>query len=354
MVDDFHQILWEGWLNNELSWSQFNLSDIHEAFQGRYQQWLSGDPAWLLRDPNLFYYPLFGLGNHDSSVAIVAAGPGHNITDPWAEYTETAAYREQIRGPVECTDKYESMFGQGTNGEKTQKEEWEKDRKPNGKRNNRMYDSLAEVASHIPDKSGSIFEDFYYTNFLKDGEFYNSGGERKIRINFVDLLQTSRVNTQNGVTFADWGKHLISPHEWGDLHWGKIDFDQVVHNNPDTMRKVCELLSREFWLPILARELTLVEPDVIVPTGMKAIEAVYRLCDIERPDTVKEVALSVQSTNTDVTLIPTYHLSQINRNIRWVDIDRIEGLPEEIRRVDGSLDREKYLEILGHQIKTSL
>jgi len=110
MDNDFYQILWDSWLDNQLSWSQFNLDDIHDIFHDQYQHWTNGDPTWLFSDSNMFYYPLFGLGSHDSDVAIVAAGPGHNVTEDWAKHTNTAAYRERIQGPVEYADKYSPVF----------------------------------------------------------------------------------------------------------------------------------------------------------------------------------------------------------------------------------------------------
>jgi len=221
-----------------------------------------------------------------------------------------------------------------------------------------MYGSLAKVANYIAahrrDMEGDTFEDFYYTNFLKDGEFYDSGGESDICTDFADLLHPVQENTENEAVLSNQAECLISQYRWSDLHWGKIDLDNLIHNDQNAIRKACELLSREFWLPILARELTVVDPEVIVPTGKKATEAVHRLCEIEQPDTLKEVALSVQSTDAGITIIPTYHLSRIRSNAWRVDPDSIQGLPEEMRSKSGPLDRETYLEILGYQIKENL
>ena len=92
MKREFHQKLWGSWLDGTLDWSLFDFS-----YDEQNQKWNNCNQEWLFRDPNLFYYPLFGLGDPQSKVAFVATGPAHNLGPPWEGCNnEDSSYRGNI------------------------------------------------------------------------------------------------------------------------------------------------------------------------------------------------------------------------------------------------------------------
>lgn len=302
---------WGPWTEGPLNWKDLDLHQ-HESTETlpnlESQLDESGElfkQKWQLQDNNYFYYPLFGLGSNnliDIQVAFVAASPGHNVGSH-NEKTMTSKYRECIHGPLKNPEEFnpEDEYAREF---QIQKNDWQEERNSSGNKPN-MYENIDEICGKIDNME--LFENMYYTNFLKDGEYSES-------VNNVDfdLLTDIQLKETRGV--AD---------------------------------EICEAIAREFWRPVLGVELTIVEPDVIVPIGKKATEAVGYLYDIEVPHSLKDISLQsvgVESVNSNVTIIPSYHLSNYSRNVHHIEIDNLD-----VKSVS-EISADTYLEALSEQI----
>ncbi|MFC6977071.1 uracil-DNA glycosylase family protein [Halomicroarcula sp. GCM10025709] len=335
MVIDFHQTLWESWNsdNSQLNWTDFDFAQIESPIIE--DKWLE-DQEWILKDPNQFYYPLFGLGNLDSSVAFVATGPGHNVTEPWNGCVDTARYRESLAGP--CKNKsrwetsddspYESNF-------KEQKNEWEAQRG--------QSKSLYENVDHVTD--GELWDgEIYYTNFMKDGEFIKNGDSK---IGVTELKNRLDSNTVDKLLSDDLNHNLKSD------RWTNVGMPDDIESGAG---EFAEIISREFWLPVLGAELSAVNPDVIVPLGEKAWEAVYDLYEPKSDlNDISEAALHRYTTaHFDGEIIPSVHLSRANNY--WIS-KKNEIYNRRVKSDSGESNGtnvEKHLQILSDQIKSSL
>jgi len=101
VIIKFYQILWEKWLSGTLNWSEFEPWGFEESPIQIEEKW-NDNQDWIFQDSNRFYHPLFGLGNVESPIALIAAGPAHNDGWIWEEYSEEP-HREAINGPPQDT-----------------------------------------------------------------------------------------------------------------------------------------------------------------------------------------------------------------------------------------------------------
>lgn len=323
--------LWEAWYNNELNWQNLNLEILDEiegppdveSHTDNYTDKII-DQDWPLRDPNRFYYPLFGLGPAESQIAVVATAPGHNVESPWDEHCDDSGYREAVSGPTKAGDDwYAANFD-------AQKTDWMNFRitKPT-----RLVRNLKKIQNALPDADGSVFDTFYYTNFMKDGEFDDDGREYPIELDGINKLPET-------VNSDDHPSPLIA-FRWPDYK-----------DNLDSPAKVCEVASREFWLPVLGAELASVNPDVILLMGEKATRAGFELYDIsEQWNDFYEVALtSFDSPEDGPTIIPSYHWSMAGPNISQNEDELYSKLDEDVRLCPDETTTETYNRVLADQI----
>lgn len=314
--------LWEAWYNDELNWRNLNLGILDESEAppnlNSHKDSNTGeiiDQDWPLRDPNEFYYPLFGLGQTESRVAVVAAGPGHNIESPWKEYSEYGEYREAFRGPKRAEkDWYAPGFD-------VQKQDWTCVRK---NKPTDLVRNLRKIHNELPNNDDSVFDYFYYTNFMKDGEFHKDSRSSSYDLEENELWDA--VDESGKIFYKEHPSHLIRP------RWPKYN----QYTTKPT--KVCELASREFWLPVLGAELAGVSPNVVVPMGKKATLGVFKLYEIQQGWSSEVVLEPFRKSEAGVTIIPSYHWSNLERNITNIE----DRYPE--------VTKNNYLEILAEQI----
>jgi len=271
MQDGFHESLWRSWLTDVLNWT---LLDFENHDLPLLESKWETEQEWLLQDPARFYYPLFGLGEIDSQIVVIGVGPGQNIESPW-ECCSEGSYRECVRGPFKNDQlwlakdephksNYETLYDD-------QKDEWEEKRIHSDQEGTMegelpgqtpYYRRMAQLA---PDGE---FKSLYYTNFMKDGEF-----TKQNRVSLETVRESTAV-----VDEGKFDEFLNSPtaHPLYSDRW-----EITLSANPsDDLVKACEIMSREFWLPFLAVELAIVDPDVVVPLGEKATRAVWEVYGI--------------------------------------------------------------------------
>jgi uracil-DNA glycosylase len=321
--------LWEAWYNDELNWQNLNLEALAETENPpKVESHIDDstdeiiDQDWPLRDPNGFYYPLFGLGSTNSQVAIVGTGPGHNVESPWTEHIDSSEYREAINGPMKAEDDW---YAADFNAQKTN---WMNVRTTESKP---LVKNLKKLQNALPDAEGPVFDNFYYTNLMKDGEFAKSR-EYPIELDGVNELSET----------ADPDGHPspLLTSRWPDI------------NKIDSAAKVCEVASREFWLPVLGAELASVDPDVILPMGKKATLASFELYDIDDEfKNLYEVALaSFESPEDGPTIIPSYHWSFAGPTISQIKDDLYSKLEEDVSARSDEKTTESYNRVLAAQI----
>jgi hypothetical protein len=323
--------LWEAWYSDELNWQNLNLETLNEtkgpptveSHTDNYTDEII-DQDWPLRDPNRFYYPLFGLGPTDSQIAVVATGPGHNVEPPWDKHYDDSGYREAVNGPTKAEDDwYAADFD-------AQKTDWMNVRTTES---TRLVQNLEKIQDALPYTGGSVFDTFYYTNFMKDGEFDKRNRDYPVELDGINELPET-------VDSDDHPSPLIAS-RWPDYK-----------NNLDSAAEVCEVASREFWLPVLGAELASVNPDIILLMGEKATLAGFELYDInEEWDDFYEVALaSFESPEGGPTIIPSYHWSMAGPNISGNEDKLYSKLDEDVRPRSGEKITETYNRVLADQI----
>ena len=155
-LGEFQQKLWENWRQQDLS----HLSGEKE-----------GKP-WELIDNH--YYPLYGLGNSDSDVMVVAAGPAWNVG-------EGAKFPDKRDKSWECND-FEWTPDIDRDSFEEQERIWRLNRL---KERNELVRTLIKLVKfsnelEIGETNGleDPFQSLYYTNFKKDGEFDDSDLDR--------------------------------------------------------------------------------------------------------------------------------------------------------------------------------
>jgi len=293
-IQEFHEEVWTNWRECNLNWGNLNLSESDfRKLPVEEKKWLN-DQEWELIDQKQFYYPLFGMGNSESEIAIVGAAPGHNVGFPWRGRTQKANYRENINYKEswccsQCNPVQEHYYKEF----KKQKRKWEVERgvDDNGKSQYTMYDNLYDIIQVGRDEDFDIFDSVYYTNFMKDGEFLgNMSIEHK---QIAENLKSDR--------------------------WDNIARDST------SAHRLFEVASREFWLPFLCVELELLDPNVIVPLGSAASEAIqnlYNLTEWVNDDgtmrNITQISGEPVFTEDGKTIIPSVHLSGL-RNISGKD-----------------------------------
>ena len=374
--------LWEAWYEDELNWQNLNLEILDEKeeapnIESHKSDGEIIDQEWPLRDPHGFYYPLFGLGQNDSRIAIVATGPGHNVEEPWKECTETSSYREAYRGPLTNASRW---FDSSLDSD--QEEQWYTDDFDVQKKywmcarleeRTDLVEQLEDIQGHLPkdslpDPDGSVFDNFYFTNFMKDGEFkkdgraehmkdgefYDQGQATDAGLQEVDELFDD-INRDGKVEFQNPPSDLLNTEDRDD-QW------LIRPNNNDSNNpwEVCEFASREFWLPVLGAELAGVEPNVIVPMGEKATLAIFQLYGIDKDwNKLYEAALDeYRDSGTGPAVIPSYHWSGANRNISNNEENLYENLDagmqdrndESPESTDEKVTKDTYWRLLANQI----
>ena len=186
MTTEFQQVLWESWLNGTLDWSDF--STIPSVREDEYRTGATNQ-EWKLQDPNRFYHPLFGLGSTDSEIAVIAKGPAYNDGSLWGRLTDDNG-RESIAGPP--GDHNHRAWPPGSQHQnpypddfETQREFWERTRYAE---ENNLVDELGTLLDSVKTvdctSDERIFDDIYFTNFLKDGEFMNDSQIDQANLNF--------------------------------------------------------------------------------------------------------------------------------------------------------------------------
>jgi hypothetical protein len=374
--------LWEAWYEDELNWQNINLEILDEKeeppnIESHKSDGEIIDQEWPLRDPHGFYYPLFGLGQSDNQIAIVAAGPGHNIEEPWKECTKTSSYREAYRGPLTNASRW---FDSSLDSD--QEEQWYADDFDVQKKywmcarleeRTDLVEQLEDIQGHLPEDtllntSGSVFDSFYFTNFMKDGEFKKSS--RKVHMKdgeFYDQGQAidkdlqkvdelfSDINQNGKVEFQNHPSDLLNTEDRDDQWLIRPNI-----NDSDDPWEVCEFASREFWLPVLGAELAGVEPNVIVPMGKKAILAIFQLYGIDKDwNKLYEAALDgYRGSETGPAVVPSYHWSGANRNISNNEENLYENLDagmqdrndELLESTDEKVTKDTYWRLLANQI----
>ena len=379
--------LWEAWYEDELNWRNLNLEIIDEDEKPPNIESHKSDgkiinQEWPLRDPHGFYYPLFGLSRTDSpadnQIAIVAAGPGHNIEDPWDECTETSSYREVFKGPLTNTSRW---VGNSTNIDGAEDQWYAADFDVQKKcwtcvrleEETDLVEKLKDIQDHLPkdallDPNGSVFDNFYFTNFMKDGEFkkssrrgYMKDGEfycqkraTDSELGMVDEL-FSHINQNGEVEFHDHPSDLLNTEDREDSWLIRSNSD--VSNDP---WEVCEFASREFWLPVLGAELASVNPDIIVPMGKKATLAIFQLYKIDKDwNKLYGAALNeYMGSERGPAVVPSYHWSGANRNITNNKEKLYENLNEEMQdrndelqeSTEGRVTKDTYWKLLANQM----
>ena len=350
--------LWEAWYEDELNWQNLNLEILDEKeeapnIESHKSDGEIIDQEWPLRDPHGFYYPLFGLGQNDSRIAIVATGPGHNIEDPWDMCREESGYREAYKGPLTNESIW---FGSKQNDNRpeehwyaanfaAQKDDWMRFRE---NEQTELVNNLEKIQASIPGADGSVFDTFYYTNFMKDGE-YTRGSDDSIR-DLEDIKKSFQDTDETPfIDFEDHSSPIIHSCEWPNYK-----------NRTSKAEKVCELASRQFWLPVLGAELASVEPNVIVPMGKKATLAIFKLYGIDiNWDTLYEVALDeYRGSERGPAVVPSYHWSGANRNISNNEENLYENLDagmqdrndELLESTDEKVTKDTYWRLLANQI----
>ena len=336
--------LWKAWYEDELNWQNLNLEILDEkeeppSIESHKSDGEIIDQEWPLRDPHGFYYPLFGLSQSDSQIAIVATGPGHNVEDPWNMCRKESGYREAYRGPLENESIW---FGSEQNDNRPeehwydanfddQKDDWMGFRK---EKETELVNKLEKIQASIPGADGSVFDTFYYTNFMKDGE-YTRGSDDSIRdLEKVGELFPDGVENSS-IVFEDHSSPILRSCEWPNYK-----------TRTSKAEKVCELASRQFWLPVLGAELAGVEPGVIVPVGKKATLGIFKLYGIQKAENdLSDVKLSEDAlepfseSEAEVTVIPSFHWSNLHLNLN-----------EDVQKRYPDVTTDNYWEVLGEQI----
>ena len=353
--------LWEAWYEDELNWQNLNLEILDEEeeppnIESHKSDGEIIDQEWPLRDPHGFYYPLFGLGQSDSQIAIVATGPGHNVEDPWDMCRKESGYREAYRGPLtnesiwfgskqndnrpeehwyaaNFADQKDDWirFRENEQTELVNKDDWMRFRE---NEQTELVNNLEKIQASIPGADGSVFDTFYYTNFMKDGE-YTRGSDDSIH----DLEDVEELFQNAGETlpidFEDHSSPIVRSYEWPNYK-----------KQTSKAEKVCELASRQFWLPVLGAELAGVGPNVIVPVGKKATLGIFKLYGIQKAeDDLSDVKLSEDAlepfseSEADVTVIPSFHWSNLHLNLN-----------EDVQKRYPDVTTDNYWEVLGEQI----
>lgn len=145
------------------------------VFQNIYLDWSSGrneleDADFV--DPFGFFYPVFGVGNENADIMVIADAPTFPVSED-----EELQKREQVRGlrPAlttwETIDEYRDWLGQLLEHANPD-EVWD------------VLESVAEAADTTPD-------DLYYTTLQKDGKFDESLDETDDGKDPADLNQES-------------------------------------------------------------------------------------------------------------------------------------------------------------------
>lgn len=168
---------------------------------------------------------------------------------------------------------------------------------------------------------------------MKDGEFDDDGREHPIELDGINELPEA-------VDSDDHPSPLIAS-RWPDYK-----------DNLDSPAEVCEVASREFWLPVLGAELASINPDIILLMGEKATLAGFELYDInEQWNNFYEVALtSFGSPEDGPTIIPSYHWSMAGPNISRNEDKLYSKLDEDIRPRPDETITETYNGVLADQI----
>ena len=236
-----------------------------------------------------------------------------------------------------------------------------------------LVEQLEDIQGHLPkdslpDPDGSVFDNFYFTNFMKDGEFkknsraghmkdgefYDQGQATDNELQEVDEL-FGDINRNGKVEFQNHPSDLLNTEDRDD-QW----LIRPNNNDSDNPWEVCEIASCEFWLPVLGAELAGMEPNVIVPMGEKATLAIFQLYGIDKDwDTLYEAALDeYRGSETGPAVVPSYHWSGANRNISnneenlYENLDAgVQGRNDELlESTDEKVTKDTYWKLLANQI----
>lgn len=308
----FHQDLWDGWLNSNLDWGEFDFSGIPGASDQEMERWDSKQ-GWLLQDKNRFYFPLFGLGNKESDIAFVAAGPGNSVENGY--YNETTSGRKRIIGPeknrehwlnTDQPDKYSDDFNE-------ERRKWKQNRLElhNNDGSHKLTENLEKVIENVEGLGSELYDEVYITNFMKDGEFKNVTRGEGLSKDLSDIEQIPKPDGDR-IQYDNANTSLVVAGRWQDLK-----------KRTTKPGKVCELASREFWLPFLGLELIEIDPQLVVPIGRKATEAVYHLYEFEQEEKETppldvngdKIESTLQETlNGQPDVLPSYHWAAQDSN----------------------------------------
>jgi len=354
-IDEFLSNLWNAWYEYTLNWAELGLEvlESEDSLPGLEKAWIDSetreivDQQWPLSDPNGFYYPLFGLGETNSQIALVGIAPGHNVKEPWTDCIYSGKFRATYAGPFKNPKDWSG--GENISSAKntryhhefeTQKNDWkitryEKDT-PLVKELENLQCSLSDDLLPFP-KEGPL-DNFYYTNFMKDGEFKHSNNP----ITHTDLpdgLVDGWTDSER-LYFSNQPSNLISPNRWPNI--GKFI---------TTTSSLCELLSREFWLPVLGAELSIQQPDYIIPTGEKPTRAISRLYKLDQSwDHLYEVGHQSFEVEESV-IIPTYHWSNGDSNLDRYGDKIYSNLGDELQGRYDEVNSQNRWQILASQIE---
>jgi uracil-DNA glycosylase len=337
VVGDFHQAVWSGWLSdtqpqNEqsdncqrdeshgLNWNNFEFDDNPPGDR----EWNRNQP-WPLIDENRFYYPLFGLGNTEAELLIVGAGPAYNDRSIWQELTSESG-REVIHGPPDAftvwknqsmaQNAYKSRF-------ESQRRFWAGVREI---RSNTLVSNLKKILCQYENEARrrSVLNKCYFTNLMKDGEFtgsgYNLRGTEFDRLH--DLEQRDEYEYCLPGLDMRPADQMIPP----DNDWPRLT-NTSKRNKRGFIDSYCKLASREFWLPFLAKEIELVNPEMILALGRTATHAVYEIHgnDWLSGQKIREEKLCDAADGSGRSILPSAHWSYSNWNPKNIskNIDKI-------------------------------